>query len=100
MVSLASSDVPTHPIYSLVFFFFFSVTLVERDYRAHVKNLKETTAEWNVHWKAYCDVRELDLIDCEHYLVSVLVPGFRSDLNRITNISFALSWHKIWKKIG
>lgn len=59
-----------------------NVQVNERDYKAHVKNLKETTAEWNLQWKAYCDLSQ----DLEEDRIDFVRTSFWDYANGVSTI--------------
>ncbi|PLW48750.1 hypothetical protein PCASD_03190 [Puccinia coronata f. sp. avenae] len=54
----------------------------EREYRSHVKNLKETIAEWNMQWKGYCDLVQ----DLEEERIDFIRTSFWDYANGVSTI--------------
>ncbi|OAV92284.1 hypothetical protein PTTG_03944 [Puccinia triticina 1-1 BBBD Race 1] len=59
-----------------------NVQMDEREYRSHVKNLKETTAEWNMQWKGYCDLVQ----DLEEERIDFIRTSFWDYANGVSTI--------------
>lgn len=59
-----------------------NVLMDEREYRSHVKNLKETTAEWNMQWKGYCDLVQ----DLEEERIDFMRTSFWDYANGVSTI--------------
>ncbi|MBW0560230.1 hypothetical protein O181_099945, partial [Austropuccinia psidii MF-1] len=59
-----------------------NVQIDEREYRAHVKNLKETTTEWNMQWKSYCDLSQ----DLEEERIDFVRTSFWDYANGVSTI--------------
>ncbi|KAI7941823.1 hypothetical protein MJO29_013897 [Puccinia striiformis f. sp. tritici] len=59
-----------------------NVQMDEREYRSHVKNLKETTAEWNMQWKGYCDLVQ----DLEEERIDFVRTSFWDYANGVSTI--------------
>lgn len=59
-----------------------NVQMDEREYRSHVKNLKETIAEWNMQWKGYCDLAQ----DLEEERIDFIRTSFWDYANGVSTI--------------